>query len=60
MSQNAENTENNKTVQSNNKTVAKNEQKKEKIKYCKIDQSCSISNGTRRIILGCKIVLQFW
>ena len=30
MSQNAENTENNKTVQSNNKTVAKNEQKKKK------------------------------
>ncbi|MCB4235523.1 hypothetical protein LDL59_11690 [Kaistella anthropi] len=59
MSQNAENTENNKTVQSNNKTVAKNEQKR-KIKFCKIDQSCSISNGTRRIILGCKIVLQFW
>ena len=30
MSQNAENTENNKTVQSNNKTVAKNERKKKK------------------------------
>ena len=31
MSQNAENTENNKTVQSNNKTVAKNEQKNKKV-----------------------------
>ena len=30
MSQNAENTENNKTVQSNNKTVAKNERKTKK------------------------------
>ena len=59
MSQNAENTENNKTVQSNNKTEKKRK-KKRKIKYCKIDQSCSISNGTRRIILGCKIVFQFW
>ena len=33
MSQNAENTENNKTVQSNNKTVAKNEQKKKKSNF---------------------------
>ena len=36
MSQNAENTENNKTVQSNNKTVAKNEQKKKKSNFAKL------------------------
>mgnify|MGYP000644371627 FL=1 len=36
MSQNAENTENNKTVQSNNKTVAKNEQKKKKSNIAKL------------------------
>ena len=36
MSQNAENTENNKTVQSNNKTVAKNEQKKKKSNITKL------------------------
>lgn len=36
MSQNAENTDNNKTVQSNNKTVAKNEQKKKKSNIAKL------------------------
>ena len=36
MSQIAENTENNKTVQSNNKTVAKNEQKKKKSNIAKL------------------------
>ena len=36
MSQNSENTENNKTVQSNNKTVAKNEQKKKKSNIAKL------------------------
>ena len=36
MSQNAENTENNKTVQSNNKTVAKNEQKRKKSNIAKL------------------------
>ena len=36
MSQNAENTENNKTVQSNNKTVAKNKKKKKKSNFAKL------------------------
>ena len=36
MTQNAENTDNNKTVQSNNKTVAKNEQKKKKSNIAKL------------------------